>query len=254
VILTVIEIDEACPADRFATWLTEPETGRQVTLRTVRTWAGEPVPALSEVGDGLLVLGGTTHAYDDASGLPEIRALLGAAATGTVPTLGICLGAQLLAVAAGGRVHVGAPPGREAGVIDVHPRPDAAHDALLGDLAADVAADHPLAGGVLLSMPSMHADAVVDLPAGATWLASSRLYPYQAFRTGTSAWGLQFHPEVEVETFAAWAARDPEVDVEAVTAQMRERDADVRAGGRALAHRFVAVMAAQHAAAAPVLA
>ena len=58
----------------------------------------------------------------------DLNALASAAG---LPTLGICLGAQLLAVATGGRVQVAAPPGREAGVIDVHPRPEAAADALL---------------------------------------------------------------------------------------------------------------------------
>lgn len=238
-ILTVIELDAQCPLRRLDGWLHEADDALDV--RTVRAWAGEPVPGPEGLGDGLVVLGGPMNAYDDdAPGLVATRELL---ACTPVPTLAICLGAQLLAVAHGGRVHVDAPPGREAGVIEVHPRPEAADDALLGPLAAHVVADHPLAGGVLLHMPSMHADAVVDLPAGATWLASSRLYPYQAFRVGALAWGLQFHPEADEDVLLTWARLDPAVDVESVRAQVREHDDDVRAGGRALAHGFVRVMA-----------
>src|SRR5690606_157279 len=118
----------------------------------------------------------------------------------------------------------------ESGVIDIHPRPDAAADPLLGDLAAEVTADHPLAGGVLLTMPSMHADAVVDLPPAATWLASSRLYPYQAFRVGGAAWGLQFHPEVSRATFAAWADEHDDVDTAAVLAEFDDRSEQVTGG------------------------
>lgn len=244
-ILTVIEHAATCPLDRFGPWLEGAALPREaVELRVVRPWAGEPVPAsATQVGDGLIVLGGQSDAYDDAAWpwLPATRALLADAATSGVPTLGICLGAQLLAVALGGRVEVGAPPGREAGIIEVHPRPQAAGDALLGGLARLVPADHPLAGGVLVAMPSMHADAVVDLPAGAVWLASSRLYPYQAFRVG-SAWGLQFHPEASEETFGAWADEHDDVDTRAVVAQFRERSAPVEAGGRAIAEAFVALV------------
>lgn len=240
-ILTVIEHDATCPLDRFADWLTDPVEGRPaVELRVLRPWAGDPVPAVDEVGAGLVVLGGPGHAYDDTGSpwLRRTRTLLADAVVVGVPTLGICLGAQLLAVASGGRVQVAAPPGREAGVIDVHPRPEAARDALLGHLAADVPADHPLTGGVLLSMPSMHADAVVDLPAGAVWLASSRLYPYQAFRVGTAAWGVQFHPEVGAEVFTAWAQTYDDVDAAVVVAELAARRDEVEVGGRALAHRF----------------
>ena len=244
-ILTVIEHTASCPLDRFAGWLTDPADGRPVVeLRVVRPWAGDPIPAIGEVDGGLVVLGGQGHAYDDAGTpwLPATRTLLTDAVAAGVPTLGICLGAQLLAVASGGRVQVAAPPGREAGVIDVHPRPEAVRDALLGHLAADVPADHPLAGGVLLAMPSMHADAVVDLPSSAVWLASSRLYPYQAFRVGTAAWGLQFHPEVGLEIFTAWADLHDDVDTDAVLAEMRAAAPRVEAEGRAIAEAFVAIV------------
>lgn len=244
-ILTVIEHMASCPLDRFADWLGETPG---LEIRTVRPWAGDAVPALADLGDGLLVLGGQGDAYDDQGSpwLPATRTLLAEASAAGVPTLGICLGAQLLAVATGGRVQVAAPPGRESGVIDVHPRPDAARDPLLGHLAADVPADHPLAGGVLLAMPSMHADAVVDLPANAVWLASSRLYPYQAFRVGAAAWGLQFHPEVSRATFAAWAEELPDVDAAAALAELDARAAQVEAGGRAIAHRFAELVRQRH--------
>jgi GMP synthase (glutamine-hydrolysing) len=218
--VVVIEHEPGCPLDRFGGWL------RGVEIEVVRPHAGDSVPAY--VRDGLIVLGGQMSAYDDgvAPWLPAVRDLLARSAADGVPTLGICLGAQLLAVACGGRVEVAAAAGRESGVIDVRWRPEAALDPLVAGLA------DPFPG------PSMHADAVVELPPDSTWLGRSELYPHQAFRVGAAAWGVQFHPEVSLPTFTGWAREHPEVDVETVTAEFKRRDGQVAAAGRALAERF----------------
>ncbi len=223
--VVVIEHDPGCPLDRFADGLGAAPIAR------VRPPAGDTVP--STVDGALVVLGGPMSAYDDAVApwLPSVRALLRVCVAQRTPTLGICLGAQLLAVATGGAVDVGAPGGRESGVIDVWWRPEARRDPLVAGLP------DPAAG------PSMHADAVVELPPGAVWLASSETYPYQAFRVGEAAWGVQFHPEVSAATFAAWADKYPEVDTGAVTAEFEFRDSAIIASGRGLAERFLALAA-----------
>jgi GMP synthase (glutamine-hydrolysing) len=218
--VVVVEHEPGCPLDRFAGWLAS------VNVEIIRPYAGDDVPR--QVSDALIVLGGQMSAYDDgvAPWLPAVRDLLAGSAADGVPTLGICLGAQLLAVACGGHVDVGAAPGRESGVIDVRWRPEAVNDPLVAGLA------DPFPG------PSMHADAVVELPPDSTWLGRSEMYPHQAFRIDPAAWGVQFHPEVSLPTFTAWAHEHPEVDVEAVTAEFKLRDAEVAAAGRALAERF----------------
>lgn len=217
--IDVIEHEPGCPLDRFGGWL-------GVDVRVVRPYLGEALP--SSPGDGLIVLGGEMSAYDDgvAPWLPAVRSLLVAAVRSEVPTLGICLGAQLLAVACGGSVEVGAAPGRESGVVSVSWLPAAAHDPMVGGLPA------PFPG------PSMHADAVSVLPPDAVWLGSSPMYPHQVFRVGPAAWGVQFHPEVSQPTFAGWARDLPDVDAVAVEAELAGRDGDVAAAGRALAERF----------------
>ena len=241
VILTVVEHMASCPLDRFEGWLTEAPGAEALTLRMVRPWAGEAVPAVSRCGDGLVVLGGESDAYDDEGTpwLPATRALLADAVRTGLPTLGICLGAQLLAVAIGGHVTVGAPAGTEAGVVDVVARPEALRDPLLGPLAAARGAG---AGDLLVGMPSMHSDAVVDLPPGAVWLASSAMYAYQAFRVGASAWGVQFHPEVSQGTFAAWALDLDETRRQDAVQELVDRWDEVTAGGRSVAEAFVQVM------------
>ncbi len=228
--IVVIEHEATCPLDRLAYWL----DGADVEM--VRPYAGDEVPESVEDG-GLIVLGGQMSAYDDrvAPWLPAVRELLATSVTTGVPTLGICLGAQLLAVACGGRVDVRAAPGREAGVVDLRWRPEAASDPLVRALP------RPSAG------PSMHADAVVELPAESTWLAYSDMYPHQAFRVGAAAWGVQFHPEVSLPTFRGWATRAADVDdahVELVTKEFLARDGDIVATGRALAGGFAALVGA----------
>ncbi|MCB7136931.1 type 1 glutamine amidotransferase [Cellulosimicrobium marinum] len=224
--VTVVQSSPDVTLDTFAEHL-------RADLRVVRAYDGEPVPTLDEVGDGLLVLGGHVSAHDDARApwLPALRDLLLAAAGSGVPTLGICLGAQLLAVAGGGRVEVGAPPGREVGATRLFWRHEAADDPLLGALASgDAPVEHVV---------SAHADAIVELPATAVWLASSNMYPYQAFRLG-SAVGVQFHPEASWAGLAGWCDRYDDVDTAAVLAGLDPHADAIADGGHRLALAFLA--------------
>lgn len=209
-------------------------TAAGVELTLLRPYAGEPVPGRVEA-DALVVLGGPMGAYDDdvAPWLPATRDLLAAAVAHGVPTLGICLGAQLLAVAAGGRVERGIG-GPEIGVCPL-------------ELGA-AAADDPLLAGVPSPAPVMqwHYDAVVQLPEGAVPLARSGAYEHQAFRLG-SAWGLQFHPEVGRELAGAWAAADAAelgrlgLDPAAVVAGAADREPELRRVWGPMAGRFAAL-------------
>ncbi|MGV8967134.1 MAG: type 1 glutamine amidotransferase [Cellulomonas sp.] len=234
-LVTVIQHSPDVPLDRFADWLGDVE----VEVIVVRAYAGDAVPG-EVTTDGLIVLGGhmNAHADDVAPWLPATRALLAAAVVAQVPTLGICLGAQLLAAACGGHVEVAAPPGREAQVVDVRWRAEAASDPVLGTLAA---------GGGTAPLPSMHADAIVDLPRDAVWLGSSATYPYQAFRLGT-AWGLQFHPEASADTLRRWADAYDDVDTAAVMGAFSSRAVEIAAAGQAIATGFADVVRAGMAA------
>ena len=170
-------------------------TARHLGLLDVRRPdLGEPLPGDLSAYRGLLVLGGEMAAWEDdvAPWLPATRALLAAAVRDGVPALGICLGAQLLALACGGTVAPG-EAGTELGLTDVEPLPAAAADPLLG-----------VALPARAAVPQYHRDAVDRLPADAEWLARGDLYPHQAFRVGAAAWAVQYHPEVTQRDFAAW--------------------------------------------------
>ncbi|MEU0555489.1 type 1 glutamine amidotransferase [Dactylosporangium maewongense] len=190
----VVENDPSDGLARLGGWL----TGGGLELTVVRPHAGEELPADLEGYAALVVLGGEQDAFpgpDGERGAPwfaQLEGLLRKAVRHKVPTLAICLGAQLLAQAHGGTVERSAA-GPEIGVRLVARRDVADNDPVFAAV--------PFAPDVL----HWHHDEIVELPVTATLLAASTHYPVQAFRIGPSAWGLQFHIECDLEMFAAWA-------------------------------------------------
>jgi len=139
-----------------------------------------------------------------------------------VPTLGICLGAQLLAVAAGGEVQRGSSgPELGLGTVDVP------------------TGDQLLTAGTM-PVVQWHYDTVTRLPDGAELLASSAAYAVQAFRVGDVAWGLQFHVEATADMVREWAQADGVGD--AVASPVREAAAELGAAGAELSRRFAHIV------------
>jgi GMP synthase (glutamine-hydrolysing) len=177
-------------------WLAEllDDAGVEVDVR--RMYDGAALPAPAEP-DALVVLGGPMGVHDDerVSWIGPVKRLLADVVERGTPTLGICLGAQLLVAACGGAVQKGTG-GPELG---------------LGPLTlAEAAAEDPLLYGIAreTSTVQWHWDHIARLPDAAVLLASSPLYVNQAFRLGERAWGMQFHPEVTLPLVAQWAQDD----------------------------------------------
>jgi len=171
-----------------------------VTLDTCRVFGADRLPADLAAYAALVVMGGPMSATSD-EGFPTRRAevaLLQYALERELPTLGVCLGAQLLALAAGAAVYTG-QAGQEIGWAPVALTDQAPADPLFGSLF-DALPGGPPAG---LTVLHWHGD-TFDLPPGAAHLASSAMYPNQAFRTGPAAWGLQFHLEVDAAAIEAF--------------------------------------------------
>ena len=144
-----------------------------------------------------MVLGGEMGACEDhrAPWLGQVRAMLAEATVNGQAVLGICLGAQMLAVACGGRVKPIAPGG-EMGLGRIELTAEARSDRLFGPIASPAEA------------VQWHNDEVVQMPEGAVLLASSLACRVQAFRIGDRAWGVQFHPEVTGAVLRAWATAE----------------------------------------------
>jgi GMP synthase (glutamine-hydrolysing) len=181
---------------RLAGWLAE--AGHE--LDVVLAHEGAPLPDRLRHDAMIMLGGGYLPGEDDrAPWLADARRLVGQALAEGVPLFGICLGGQMLAEVAGGEVtgDAGAP---ENGSLPVTIRPETAGDPLFHGLPPVVPAiEH-------------HKDAITGLPAGAVWLAETAACPYQAFRVGERAWGVQFHPEVLPARVRAWRANgfDPD--------------------------------------------
>jgi len=176
-----------------------------VTVDVRRVHVGEPLPP--DVADfaGLVVMGGPMSAHSDR-GFPtrrtELDLLTDAMARG-VPTIGVCLGAQLLALAGGGSVFPGAN-GPEVGWAPIEITELAAADPLLADLPDRLTVLH------------WHGD-TFEAPPGSARLATSSRYQGQAFRIGARAWGFQFHLEVDEDAVAAFLDAFAEDTVQAGT-------------------------------------
>lgn len=202
--ITVVQSCPDSPLGALAAPLAE-----RAHVRVVRPFDGDAIPSAFACGAGVVVLGGALSALDDAAApwLPALRSLLADAVAADLPTLAIGLGAQLLTMASGGRVALDAPPGLEAGLIELAWRPEAAEDPMFAELARQAGVDDgtgPVRRGEPTLAAAMHTDAIVELPRSATWLASSAMYPFQAFRLG-SAVGVQFRPDADPDLLGSWA-------------------------------------------------
>ncbi len=186
--ILAIQNDETDAPHLVGLWL--EEVG--FTIEVVRAYAGEEVP--TQVPDSicaLLPLGGHMNATDDEAHpwLLREKALLKDAIDRDIPIFAICLGTQLLAVAGGGRVEraeIG-----EVGIFSVN-RLEVSDPIFTFENQVPVA--------------QWHEDQVTKLPTGAILLASSELCENQIYRLGSASYGVQFHPEIDLEIVKWWEA------------------------------------------------
>jgi GMP synthase (glutamine-hydrolysing) len=199
------------------------------------TWVPgrQPAPSVEDV-DALMIFGGSMHVDQNNEHRwmdPEKQFIRDALVHGT-PMLGVCLGSQLLAEAAGARPHRMEEP--EIGWYEIEITDAGAADPVVGPLApsAELFEWHHYAA---------------PLPPGGVELARTPL-SVQAFRIeGKPAWGLQFHAEVTRENLFGWLdgweeaeAAQTSFDPDAIRAASERRIEGQNEVGRGIAERFLA--------------
>ena len=178
--------------------------------------------------DAVMVFGGAQHPDEDNrfAWLGHEEDFLREVLAESVPVFGVCLGAQMLARAAGARVGPANEP--EIGWYDVELTQEGRGDPVLGAMPerATVFQWHRY---------------TYDVPGRGTELAQSEVCT-QAFRLDGPAWGIQFHAEVTLPMVTAWAAEDPDdvlVPADVLIAESRTRIGASNEVGRALAEAFL---------------
>ena len=224
----VVQHETDDPIHLMGEWMPDVE------LVPCLAFKGDQVPADLEGYDALVVMGGAMGANDDATSpwLTPVKELIRLAAATSVPTLGICLGHQMVAVALGGEVQRN-PQGRQFGLLDVG--------------WEDAAGDDPLFGAVTAPARAVqwNDDIVTRLPEGARLMARAATGEIQAARHAPTVWGIQWHPEVDEPLVRRWVddgERDSDVAERALTA-IDQASAELEQTWRTFAVRFAELAA-----------
>lgn len=261
--ILILKTGEALPAVRrrcgdFEHWIARG-LGRPVeSLEVAAVHAGAPLPPSDRV-DGVVVTGSPAMVSERADWSERAARWLAAVVReDVVPVLGLCYGHQLLAHALGGVVGPN-PRGREMGTVEValpagerrNAGPDGSGEASAAGLGGPAPSGHreavdglaPLFEAGVFAGHCSHVESVLRPPPGARVLARTRLDPHSAIAYGPRQWGVQFHPEFDVEIMRGYV----EVRREILVAESFDPDALI-AGARetpeltAVLSRFAAIV------------
>lgn len=174
----------------------------KVPYRIVDLYKGEPLPDL-EGFSHIVIMGGPMAVYemDKYPFLKDEALFIQKAIKAGKHILGVCLGAQMIAHILGARVYPGNE--REIGWYSVSLTEEAIGDPVISELAVDD--KHAV-------VFQWHGD-TFDLPEGAVRLASSELYPNQAFKFSDKVYAIQFHIEVTRGILKDWFENEKDVDI-----------------------------------------
>ena len=227
--ILVVQHQDDCPPALVGDWLTE--AGSELDVR--RPYAGDALPTNLAGHDAFVVLGGSMGANDDDDHpwLAPTKQLVRDAVVRRTPTLGICLGHQLIAVALGGQVSRN-PRGQQLGLLPMGWTEAAGQDDLMTGLL-------DTRFGI-----QWNDDIVLRAPHGTVDLARAPDGELQVARFAPTVWGVQLHPEVDEQILRTWSEEDPDRYAEGEIDDVLERIAahrqELEAGWRPLAQALVA--------------
>jgi GMP synthase (glutamine-hydrolysing) len=232
--LLVIKTGDAIPsisAKRrdFETWIAAGAGLSLADVNVVRVFRGESLPEAESV-PGVIVTGSSAMVTDRELWSENTARWLARAVGLGKPVLGICYGHQLLAHALGGEVRHN-PRGREIGTVDVRLSSNAKTDPLFGRFSE------------LLHLPVSHMQSVVRLPPRASVLGTTALDPHQIVRYGSTAWGVQFHPEFDANIVRAYIdAMREDMTLEGLDPEAIWHSATDTADGTFILRRFAEIV------------
>ena len=170
--------------DRVTAWLTR----NAVPFEVIRPYRGEALPRVDGAILGSVVYGGMYNVFEEDRHpfLHDENRWVEGCLKAEIPLLGICQGAQTMAHVMGANCGPQDPVIHEFGYYELFPT----------EAGRDLFPD-----GLHVVESHFHG---FDIPAGATCLARSDLFPHQAMQTGPNAYGFQFHAEVTEPGFRRW--------------------------------------------------
>ncbi|MFN3282139.1 MAG: type 1 glutamine amidotransferase, partial [Tabrizicola sp.] len=185
--LVLVRHGDDPPDDRIVTFAVENGFNPIIRKPFKGDVLGGPGPQVA----GTVIYGGPFNVFDEDRHpfLREEARWIRACMDRGLPVLGICQGAQQIARLLG---------------AEVGPVPEGLHEFGYYPIAPTDQADDFLPATLHMAQAHFHTFAI---PAGAVHLASSPLFPNQAFRFGDRVYGFQFHPEVTIEGFRRWQNR-----------------------------------------------
>lgn len=202
----------------FEHWLQRGLSGFSLPVQVIdvpaQTDLSAALPTLAQSA-GLIVTGSHAMVTDKLPWSVFLEEWIPGVVRAQVPFLGVCYGHQLLAEAMGGKVHYH-PRGREIGTVPVQITPHAEADELFSGLPEQFSAQ------------ATHAQSVKTLPPDAVHLAGNDYEMHHAFRVGSCAWGVQFHPEYCTDIMSTYITMQAErlaaagQDVGALLAQVQD--------------------------------
>ncbi len=210
---------------------------RSLATELVEVYKGRPVPKDASAYSALIVMGGPMGVYEEKAYpfLGDEIELIESGLKAGIPIMGVCLGAQLLARAAGARVYKG--EAKEIGFYKVRLTEEGIMDALLHGLPPE------------FRVFQWHGD-TFDVPEHGVNLAGSDLFQNQMIRVGRSAYGVQFHLEVTEQMVMEWLevnsdeleAEKDAIDPERIKSQAPGYIPDLHRYGRLVIARFLGLI------------
>ena len=180
----------------FDDWIITALGRTELPVIVIDVVQGNPLPSPEECS-GVIVTGSHAMVTDNQPWSLRIESWIPTLIAAGVPFLGICYGHQLLGRATGGEVGYN-PLGKEIGTVAITLTPESKNDPLFNGVSGTFQAH------------TTHAQSVLKLPSNALLLAGNAHEPHHAFRIGSCAWGVQFHPEYTAEVMQAYITAQAE--------------------------------------------